>query len=171
VHTVLRPGSLRPSSTDSCGSLARSVRAFDRVYPRPRSRDAPLRRQLGLFDGKDLFSRSRLLRSQPALSDRCLYLPDEGVFHLTEYNAETPRERLRRCPGRHLLRLPVMGPFLRPLRLRPLPAPTTCCTRCCRRNANGGRAGRGNPATPRIAIVDWREVPTYNEFLLCAMRP
>src|SRR2546428_1490743 len=34
--------------------------------------------------------------------------------------------------------------------------------------ARGGRGGRGGRAAPRIGILDWREVPTYSEFVLFA---
>src|SRR5437016_4692595 len=32
----------------------------------------------------------------------------------------------------------------------------------------GGHGGRGSRAAPRIGILDWREVPTYSEFVLFA---
>src|SRR6185436_4121668 len=71
------------------------------------------------------------------------YLPDDGVFHLTEYNAETPAgAAYGDALAESFLALPGAYHHWR--------------------TSRGGAA----PATPRIAILDWREVPTYNEFLL-----
>src|SRR6266576_2066362 len=52
-----------------------------------------------------------------------------------------------------------------------------CSTRCTRPTASGaegaggaggGGGGGGGRAAPRIGILDWREVPTYSEFVLFA---
>ena len=47
--------------------------------------------------------------------------------------------------------------------MRPLPRATACCTRCSTRIAQWSRA---RASAPRIAILDWRDVPTYSEFVL-----
>jgi hypothetical protein len=116
-----------------------------------------------------------LIKRDPGFSDPsptsridAFYLPDEGVFHLTEYNAETPAgAAYGDALADTFLALPVMRPFLRRFDLRPLPARHDVLHALLSAYAQWkGSRGRGRPATPRIAILDWREVPTYNEFVL-----
>jgi hypothetical protein len=168
--TVLRPRFLTPDQyrflRDRCAVL---LRAFDRIYQAARA-NAALRGQFGLVDWEET-----LMERDPGFSDPspvsridAFYLPDEGVFHLTEYNAETPAGA---AYGDALtdafLALPVLRRFLREFDIRPLPARHDVLQALLGayaqwRKHRGGEA----PATPRVAILDWREVPTYNEFLL-----
>lgn len=84
-------------------------------------------------------------------------------FLFTEFNAETPAAP---CYTDGLaevfLALPVIGEFLKHYRLIPLPA---------RHGVLHGlmesfRQWAGRREKPRIGILDWKEVPTYSEFLL-----
>jgi len=168
--TVLRPRLFTPEQyrflRDRCAIL---LRAFDRVYQAARE-NAVLRRQFGLVDWEE-----DLMTSDPGFSDPspvsridAFYLPDEGVFHLTEYNAETPAgAAYADALSEAFLALPVMGPFVRRFDVRPLHARHGVLHALLSAYAEWrGSRGRTSPATPRIAILDWREVPTYNEFVL-----
>jgi len=170
--TVLRPRFFTPEQyrflRDRCAIL---LRAFDRVYQAAIG-DAAVRRQFGLVDWEE-----DLMKVDPGFSDPsplsridAFYLPDDGVFHLTEYNAETPAgAAYADALADAFFALPVMGPFLRRFDVRPLPARHDVLHALLSAYAQWRErqsTGRGSPKTPRIAILDWREVPTYNEFLL-----
>ena len=96
------------------------------------------------------------------------YLPEDGVFHLTEYNAETPAgAAYGDALADAFLALPVMRSFLRKFDVRPLLARHDVLHALLGAYAQWRRKHSGNsPAVPRIAILDWKEVPTYNEFVL-----
>ena len=169
--TVLRPRFFTPDQyrllRDRCALL---LQAFDRLYHAARG-DAALRGQFGLTDWEE-----SLMQRDPGFPDAspvsridAFYLPDEGTFHLTEYNAETPAgAAYGDALAEAFLALPVMREFLRRFDVRPLlsrhdvvHALLGAYTQWRTSAANGN-----HPVLPRIAILDWREVPTYNEFVL-----
>lgn len=170
--TVLRPRFLTPDQyrflRDRCALL---LRAFDRIY-HAALEDAALRRQFGLVEWEET-----LMERDPGFADPspvsridAFYLPEDAVFHLTEYNAETPAgAAYGDALADVFLALPVMRSFLRKFDVRPLPARHNVLhallgayAQWRRAGANGGKS----PAAPRIAILDWKEVPTYSEFVL-----
>src|SRR5256886_8712996 len=64
-----------------------------------------------------------------------------------------------------------MRQFLRRFDVRPVPARhgvLNALYEAYSQWSGGGRGGRGGRAAPRIGILDWREVPTYSEFVLFA---
>ena len=166
--TVLRPrfftGEQYRFLQERCAIL---LRAFDRAYHAAIA-DAVLRRQFGLVDWEEA-----LLERAPGFPDTspvsridAFYLPEQDVMHLTEYNAETPAgAAYGDALTEAFYALPVMRSFLRRFDLRPLPSRHGVLHALLGAYAQW-RGGRKNPTTPRIAILDWREVPTYNEFLL-----
>ena len=166
--TVLRPrfftGEQYRFLQERCAIL---LRAFDRAYHAAIA-DAVLRRQFGLVDWEEA-----LLERAPGFPDAspvsridAFYLPEQDVMHLTEYNAETPAgAAYGDALTEAFYALPVMRSFLRRFDLRPLPSRHGVLHALLGAYAQW-RGGRKNPTTPRIAILDWREVPTYNEFLL-----
>ena len=168
--TVLRPRFLTPDQyrflRDRCALL---LRAFDRIY-HAALENAALRRQFGLVEWEEA-----LMEPEPGFADPspvsridAFYLPEDGVFHLTEYNAETPAgAAYGDALADAFLALPVMRSFLRTFDVRPLPARHDVLHALLGAYAQWSRANGGQrPALPRIAILDWKEVPTYNEFLL-----
>lgn len=168
--TVLRPRFITPEQyrflRDRCAVL---LRAFDRIYQAARENVA-LRDQFGLVDWEHAFMEWDPGFSDPSPVSRidAFYLQDEGVFHLTEYNAETPAgAAYGDALADAFLALPVMRPFSRRFEVRPLPARHDVLHALLGAYAQW-RSSRGanSPASPRIAILDWREVPTYNEFVL-----
>ena len=168
--TVLRPRFLTPEQyrmlRDRCAIL---LRAFDRIY-RAAFENAAVRSQFGLTEWEET-----LIQRDPGFPDAsptsridAFYLPDEREFHITEYNAETPAgAAYGDALADVFLGLPAMRPFLRRYDIRPLPARQDVLHALLASYARwegGGSKRQGK--LPRIAILDWREVPTHNEFLL-----
>ncbi|MGH7537481.1 MAG: hypothetical protein ACREMF_02510, partial [Gemmatimonadales bacterium] len=163
--TVLRPRFVTPEQyrflQERCAIL---LRAFDRAYRAALENDA-VRRQFGLLEWEEA-----LIERDPGFPDAsptsrldAFYLPDQDVLRLTEYNAETPAgAAYADALAEAFLALPAMRPFLRRFDVRPL------LGRHGVLHALLGAYGRwgGGRAAPRIAILDWREVPTHNEFVL-----
>jgi hypothetical protein len=91
------------------------------------------------------------------------FVADSGGIRFTEYNAETPAGgAYNDVLTEAFYGLPITREFLREWDLRPLPA---------RHNVlhallDAYRQWSGGGAAPRIAIVDWAEVPTQSEFVL-----
>ena len=84
-----------------------------------------------------------------------------GLF-FAEYNAETPAAvAYSDSLSEVFLALPVMGAFQRRYEVNPLPARHHVLHALLDAYSQWGGRER-----PRIAILDWREVPTYSEFML-----
>ena len=164
--TVLRPRFLAPAQYRFMQERsAVLLRAFDRVY-HAALEDAVLRQQFGLVDWEEaLIERDPgFPNASPTSRIDAFYLPEHDVMHLTEYNAETPAgAAYSDALTEAFFALPVMGPFLRRFDVRPLPSRHGVLHALL-----GAYAAWGGDQhkTPRIAILDWREVPTYNEFVL-----
>ncbi len=165
--TVLRPRFLTVGHyrflRERCALL---LSAFGQAYRAACESDV-VRHQFGLADWED-----ELVRTDPGLPDPsptsridAFYLPDEGVLKVTEYNAETPAGA---AYGDALvevfLTLPAMRPFLRRFDVRPLVARHGVLHGLLA--AHRAWTGKRGNTLPRIAILDWRDVPTYSEFLL-----
>ncbi len=166
--TVLRPRFLTAEQyrylQQRCGIL---LRAFDRAYHAAFA-DAALRRQFGLADWEEALIERDPGFADPSPTSRidAFYVPEQEVMHLTEYNAETPAgAAYGDALTEAFFALPVMRAFLRRFDVRPLPSRHGVLHALLGAYAQWGGGGGG---TPRIAILDWREVPTYNEFVLWA---
>jgi hypothetical protein len=163
VCTVLRPRFL---SREQHGIMQRGASrimgpfraAYDAAMARP-----DVRAQFGLADWEERFIHcgSRFRDPSPASRLDAFFQPDGLRF--TEYNAETPAGSAYNDSLTHMFYgLPVMREFLRRYDVRPLPA----------RHAvlhvllDAFRQWSGGSEPPRVAILDWREVPTYSEFVL-----
>ena len=163
--TVLRPRFLTPEQYRFLQSRMRVLlSAFNKMY-HAAIEDTALRAQFGLLDWEE-----ELVRHDPGFRDPSpvsrvdtFFVTDRGGLRLTEYNAETPAGA-----GYHdaltevFYALPVMREFLRLYEVRPLPARHSVLHALV--DAYQQWAGRREP--PRIAILDWREVPSYSEFIL-----
>jgi hypothetical protein len=140
------------------------MRAFDHAY-RAALADEGLRSQFGLTEWEEA-----LIQSDPGFPDPSpvsrldtFYLPDENELRLTEYNAETPAAAAYNdVLSEAFYGLPIMRAFLRHYDVRPLPARTGVLHAL----VDAYQHWSGRRDAPRIAILDWREVPTYSEFLL-----
>ncbi len=164
--TVLRPRFLTAEQyrylQQRCAIL---LRAFDRAYHAAFA-DAALRRQFGLADWEEALIERDPGFADPSPTSRidAFYVPEQEVMHLTEYNAETPAgAAYGDALTEAFFALPVMRPFLRRFDVRPLLSRHGVLHALLGAYAQWG--GKRH-ATPRMAILDWREVPTYNEFVL-----
>jgi hypothetical protein len=139
--------------------------AFDRCYQRARE-DASFRGQFRLADWEET-----LFAHDPGFPDPspvsrldAFFTHDRGGLRFTEYNAETPAAAAYNdVLAEVTYGLPIMGQFLRRYEVRPQPARHLVmhALLASYRAWGGGRS-------PRIVILDWREVPTYSEFVISA---
>jgi uncharacterized circularly permuted ATP-grasp superfamily protein len=92
------------------------------------------------------------------------FFVDEGKgLRFTEYNAETPAGAAYNDALTELFEaMPVMREFQRHHHLRPLPARAGVL----RSLLGAFEEWSSARAKPKIAILDWREVPTFSEFVL-----
>jgi hypothetical protein len=165
--SVLRPRFLTP---DQYAFLkARSgllLSAFDKAYRRSLL-DPTFRGQFGLLDWEE-----ELIRHEPGFRDPspisrldAFFVHERGGLRFTEYNAETPAAAAYNdLLAAVFFGLPVMREFLRHYEVRSQPS---------RHNVLHALLGAyhqwcGRRDLPRIAIIDWREVPTYSEFVISA---
>jgi hypothetical protein len=111
-----------------------------------------------------------LVRHDPGFRDPspvsrldAFFVGESGGLRFTEYNAETPAGgAYNDVLTEAFYGLPVVREFLKHWDLQPLPA---------RHNVlhallDAYQQWSGRRELPRIAIADWREVPTRNEFVL-----
>ena len=163
--TVLRPRFMAPRQYAWLQTrAARLLHAFSHAH-RAALRDSVFRAQFGLLDWEErLVTIDPGFRSPSPTSRLDAFFVDDGAgAKITEYNAETPagggyNDALTDV----FLGLPVMGQFLRRFQVRPLPVAHSVMH--CLLDAYA--QWRRTSEAPRIAILDWREVPTYSEFVL-----
>lgn len=162
--TVLRPRFLAPDQYRFLqGRLAILLRAFERAYERALV-DPAFRGQFGLTPEEEQLVQfdHGFPRASPTSRFDAFYVSDNEL-KFTEYNAETPAAPTYNDALSDLfLGMPVMGDFLRRYRVIPVPARPGVLHALL----DAFRQWRGVREAPRIAIVDWREVPTYSEFVL-----
>jgi len=165
--SVLRPRFLTPEQyrflKERCAVL---LRAFDKAYSAA-IEDEGFRRQFRLFDWEE-----ELIRHDPGFRDPspvsrldAFFVSERGGLRFTEYNAETPAAAAYNdLLAAVFYGLPVMREFLRAYEVRSQPS---------RHNVlhalvSAYHQWSGRRDRPRVAIVDWREVPTYSEFVISA---
>lgn len=129
--------------------------------------DPKLRAQFGLLDWEE-----RLIHDDPGFRDASptsrldaffTDAPDGTGLKFTEYNAETPAGAAYGDALTELfVSLPVMGEFRRQYHCWPLP----CAPGVIHTLLDAHRQWSGSRTAPRIAIVDWSDVPTQREFAL-----
>jgi hypothetical protein len=166
VCTVLRPRFLTPEQYRFLQSrVGLLLSAFDRAY-RAALADKTFRSQFCLLDREE-----ELLHHDPGYPCPCptarldSFFVSESELYFTENNAETPAGAgYQDALTDVFLGLPVMGEFQRRYQVRPLPARPGVLHALL----DAHRRWCGRRDRPRIAILDWREVPTYGEFVLFA---
>ncbi|MDR7521890.1 MAG: hypothetical protein QN168_05440 [Armatimonadota bacterium] len=165
ICTVLRPRFLTPDQYRFIRtSLQGLLRAFDRAY-RLAVADPGFRRQFGLTAWEEALVQDDPGFRDPSPTSRidAFFTPETGELWVTEYNAETPAAiAYSDVLADVFYALPVMREFLRRHQVQPLPG---------RHNLlhvllDAYRQWSGRREVPRIAILDWHEVPTYSEFVL-----
>ena len=165
--TVLRPRFLTPSQYAFLQrSVARLLPAFDRIYDRAIA-DDEFRQQFRMLDWEE-----QLLPHHPGFRDPspvsrldAFFTEGRGGLRFTEYNAETPAAAAYNdVLAEVTYGLPIMRLFLRRWEVRPQPARHLVMHALL----ESYRSWSGRRSKPRIAILDWREVPTYSEFVITA---
>jgi uncharacterized circularly permuted ATP-grasp superfamily protein len=164
VCSVLRPRFMAPGRYRTLqAGVARIMPAFSRAYEAAMA-DADLRGQFALEAWEE-----RLIGCDPGFATPSpasrldAFFLDGDSLRFTEYNAETPAgSAYNDALSTVFYSLQVMRRFIRGYDVRPLPSRHNVLQVLL--DAYEQWAGRGEP--PSIAILDWREVPTYSEFLL-----
>jgi uncharacterized circularly permuted ATP-grasp superfamily protein len=163
--TVLRPRFLTAAQYAFLQRASTTLlAAFDRAYDRAIA-DAAFRSQFRLLDWEET-----LIEHHPGFRDPspvsrldAFFTHERGGLRFTEYNAETPAAAAYNdVLAEVTYGLPVMRLFLRGYEVRPQPARHLVMHALL----ESYRSWAGNRSKPRIAILDWREVPTYSEFVI-----
>ncbi len=165
--TVLRPRFITPEQYRFLQSRVRILlHAFDKAYYAAIA-DADFRAQFGLLDWEEkLVQHAPGFRaSSPTSRVDTFFVTERGGLRLTEYNAETPASPAYSDVLTEIsYGLPVMREFLRSYEMRPLPARHSVLHAL----VDAYQQWAGRREAPRIAILDWREVPSYSEFRMFA---
>ncbi|MCL4868171.1 MAG: hypothetical protein KJ063_04320 [Anaerolineae bacterium] len=122
------------------------------------------REQFGLLEWEKELALLNPGYEAPSPSSRLdtFFTPETNALYLTEYNAETPAApAYNDALTRAFLSMPIMGAFQKKYELQPLPARHHMLHVIMDAYRQWGGTGR-----PTIAILDWRDVPTYSEFVL-----
>jgi hypothetical protein len=126
--------------------------------------DDNFRKQFGLLDWEEDW-----LTIEPGFNDPSptarfdSFFVSEQELKFTEYNAETPAgTAYHDVLSEMFYGLPVMQEFQRQYQVRALPARPGVLHAIL----DSYRQFRGRGERPNIAILDWKEVPTYSEFRL-----
>jgi hypothetical protein len=164
--TVLRPRFLTPRQYHFLqGRVGVLLKAFHRCHQAALA-DAAFRRQFRLTEQEEaLLGHDPGFRCPMPTARLDAFFVAEGELKFTEFNAETPAGAAYSDGlAEAFLVLPIMGEFLRHYRVSPLP----CRPGVYHALMTAYRQWSRKSEPPRIAILDWREVPTFNEFVLFA---
>jgi len=163
LSTVLRPRLLHPSQYDTLRSALRAVMpAFQKIHEAALA-DSHFREQFKLNAWEEELVMADPGFPTPSPTARMDSFFDEaGTLWLTEYNAETPAAiGYNDALSEVYYGLPVMREFTQRYEVRPLTARHLMLHALldCYKRAGG-------TTKPRIGILDWKEVPTYSEFVI-----
>lgn len=164
ICTVLRPRFMTQSQFRFLQTRVRLLlSAFDKANKTALD-DASFRAQFGLRDWEE-----ELVQINPGFqgtyptSRLDAFFVSEQELYFTEYNSETPAGTAYNDALTDVFfALPIMQAFMRRYRVVPLPARPGVLQVLL----DSFRQWAGRREAPRIAILDWCEVPTYSEFLL-----
>ena len=165
VCSVLRPRFLSPTQYRFLHDRVKVLLpAFQTVYDRALA-DAGFRSQFRLRDWEE-----NLLAIEPGYRDPSpssrfdAFFASENQLYFTEFNAETPAGAgYSDSLGRLFYGLPVFQEFERKYQVWPVLARPGVLHALM----DSFKQWRGNSSEPpRVAILDWREVPTFAEFVL-----
>ena len=166
--TVLRP---RCFGFDQWRTLAARTEGLMRAFAaahRAAMHDAGVRAQFRLHDWEAslLAHDAGFAEASPTSRvDAFVVDPDGdgGTMALTEYNAETPAgAAFNDALTETFLELPAMREFARAWRVFPMPSRHGVTAALL----DAWRQFSGGTAAPRIAILDWDDVPTRREFVM-----
>ncbi len=165
VCSVLRPRFLSPGQYTFLRDRVKVLLpAFHTAYERAMA-DPEFRKQFRLLDWED-----HLLAIEPGFKNPSptsrfdSFFVSEREFKFTEFNTETPAGAGYSDALSDLFYgLPVFQEFQRQYDVRPIPDKPGVLHALLDAYAQW-RGTKNDP--PRIAILDWREVPTFSEFVL-----
>jgi uncharacterized circularly permuted ATP-grasp superfamily protein len=163
--TVLRPRFFTPDNLRRLESRVHVLmRAFRKAYDAAIA-SAEFRRQFGLLDWEEQLVAVDPGFREPSPTSRldAFVVEETGEMGLTEYNAETPAgPAFTDALAQAFAAMPVVREFAKRYAMRPLPARHGVLHVLLDAYAQwSGRRDR-----PRIAILDWHDVPTRREFEL-----
>jgi hypothetical protein len=161
--TVLRPRLMSPEQHRTLQTgVAAIMGAFARAYEAAMD-DPAVREQFRLEPWEERLIACDPGFAEPSPTSRLDAFFVDGALRFTEYNAETPAGAgYNDALSQAFYGLPVMRRFLRRYEVRPLPARHGVLRVLLDAYEQWG--GRGEP--PVIAILDWKDVPTFSEFVL-----
>jgi glutathionylspermidine synthase len=163
--TVLRPRFLTYAQYRYLQtSIQPLLGALDKAY-RAAIEDEGIREQFGLFDWEE-----QLLQTDPGFTSPtpvsrldAFYVTDDNTLRFTEYNAEVPAaSAYNDVLSEVFFGLPITREFMHHYELRSLPTRY----RVMHALLDAHRQWAGRRTEPRVAILDWDDVPTYSEFRL-----
>ncbi len=162
--TALRPRFLTPPQYRFLQTRAAVIlTAFRRIHDAAMV-DPAFRAQFRLLDNEDALLAIDPGYPCPMPTSRLdAFFVSEQELKFTEYNAECPAgAAYSDSLAEVFYALPIMREFLKRYRVIPLP----CAAGIVHTLLDSFQRWRGTSEAPRIAILDWKEVPTYNEFVL-----
>ncbi len=163
LSTVLRPRFLAPEQYRTLQTAIRALMPALHKAHEAALQDADFRYQFRLSEWEEELVHIDPGFPAPSPTARMdTFFDEANALWCTEYNAETPAAvAYNDALSEVYFALPVMREFAKVYEVRPLPGRHMmlhALVDCYRQW--GGRD------RPRIAILDWREVPTYSEFVL-----
>lgn len=165
ICTVLRPRMVSQLQLDFLRERIKGLIQVFRIIHEAALADESVLEQFGLTEEERL-----LFSHDPGFDDPCptsrvdAFVTSETEFKITEFNAETPAAPAFNDALSEVFEgLEAMHRFQRRFEVRPLPARVGVLAGLLR-SFEQWAGHRSQP--PRIAIVDWREVPTFSEFVL-----
>jgi hypothetical protein len=161
--TVLRPRLMSPEQHRTLQiGVAAIMGAFARAHEAA-MHDPGIREQFRLEGWEERLITCDPGFAEPSPTSRLDAFFVDGALRFTEYNAETPAGAgYNDALSQAFYGLPVMRRFLRRYDVRPLPARHGVLRVLLDAYEQWG--GRREP--PAIAILDWKDVPTFSEFVL-----
>jgi hypothetical protein len=161
--TVLRPRFMSPGRHRELQTgVAAIMAAFARAHEAAMA-DPVVREQLCLEPWEERLITCDPGFAEPSPTSRLDAFFVDGGLRFTEYNAETPAGAgYNDALSQVFYGLPVMRRFLRRYDVRPLPARHGVLRVLL--DAFDQWGGRLEP--PAVAILDWKDVPTFSEFVL-----
>lgn len=163
--SVLRPRFMTAAQYRHVSRASRLVvSAMEKVRHAAMS-DSSIREQFRLLDWEErlIHADPKLLATSPLSRLDAFFAPGVDGLKYTEYNAETPAGAgYNDALAQMFLDLPAMGAFREHFAVLPIPSGPSVIQVLL----ESYHAFRGVREMPSLVILDWREVPTYSEFVL-----
>jgi hypothetical protein len=162
VSTVLRPRFIHPSQYRALQVAIRAVMpAFQKTHDAAIA-EAGFRSQFRLSNWEELMQVDPGFQTPSPTSRMDTFFDEGSMLWLTEYNAETPAAiAYTDVLTEVYYGLPVMREFSKHYEMQPMFGRHLMLHALIDSYMQWGGQER-----PRIAILDWKEVPTYTEFIL-----